>query len=245
MPHPLLEGADIDAVLQVPGGVGVAELVQEPAPAVRAGVAAVDALGAVLELLRGGAVAAVQLAAPRHALELFQHGAVGAAGGAWKQRIVGGCTRGAEFLKHGDQLLRHRDFPLLPVLGLKSPVRFRGDAHGGMAEVNVAPCDEAPLSIAFNASGGLCHTFLNELPNRHDQKRLHLFQSLTNGGLCHAFLNKLPNRHDQKRLPMRQRVCLHNPADRLTWPSSFQSFNIAFRCAESGRILTICQSIQK
>ena len=147
MAHPPLQGADIDAVLQVAGGVGMAELVQEPAAAVRAGVAAVDALGAVLQLLRGGAVTAVQLAAPRHALELFQHGAVGAAGRARENWIVGRCFRGTEFLKDGNQLLRNGHFPLLPVLRLESPLRFRGDAHGGMAEVDVAPSDEPPLRI--------------------------------------------------------------------------------------------------
>jgi len=148
MAHPLLQRADIDAVLQVAGGVSMAELVQEPAPAERAGVAAIDMLGAVLQLLGGGAVATVQLAAPCHGFQLFEHGAVGAAGGAREHWIVGRCIRWAEFLEHGDQLLRNRDFPLLPVLRLESPVRFRGDTHGGVAEIYVAPCDKAPLRVA-------------------------------------------------------------------------------------------------
>jgi len=68
MTHPLLQRADVDAVLQVARGVGVAELVKEPSSAERAFGAAVDPDAAVLELLRHGAVTAVELAAPRDGL---------------------------------------------------------------------------------------------------------------------------------------------------------------------------------
>lgn len=77
--HPLLEGADVDAVLQVPCGVGVPELVKEPTAAIRAGGAVVDFGGAVLQAVGYGAMAAIELAAPDDGLQLFQHGAVGLA----------------------------------------------------------------------------------------------------------------------------------------------------------------------
>ena len=80
MPHPLLQRADVDAVLQMAGGIGVAEFVKEPSAAVRPLPAPVDPDGAVVELVRHRAVAAVELAAVRDGLELFQHGAVGASG---------------------------------------------------------------------------------------------------------------------------------------------------------------------
>ena len=42
MPHPLLQGADVDAVLEVPRGVGVPELVQETTAAEGPVGAAID-----------------------------------------------------------------------------------------------------------------------------------------------------------------------------------------------------------
>lgn len=78
--HPLLKRSDVDAVLQVPCGVGVAELVEEPASAKGAIGTAIDFDGAALKLVRDSAVSAIQLATPDHGFELFQHGAVGPAG---------------------------------------------------------------------------------------------------------------------------------------------------------------------
>lgn len=67
----------------------------------------------------------------RIGFKLFQHGGVRATGGAGEHWIIRRYARGAEFLKDGDQLLRHRYFPFLSVLRLESPLRFRGDAHSG------------------------------------------------------------------------------------------------------------------
>ena len=91
--HPLLKRADVDAVLQVPRGVGVAEFVQEPPAAEGSFGAAVDRPVPSSSTWHS-AMAAVQLAALGDGLEFFQHGAVGPAGGAREHRIVRGPSRG-------------------------------------------------------------------------------------------------------------------------------------------------------
>jgi len=75
MPHPLLECADVDAILQMPGRVCMAEFVKEPATAKGTFGTAINLDGAIDEPMRGSAVAAVQLAAEGDRLELFQHSA--------------------------------------------------------------------------------------------------------------------------------------------------------------------------
>src|ERR1019366_7643532 len=77
--HPLLQGADVDAVLQMSRGIGVAEFVQEPTPAKWAVGATIDPDRTILKLVRDSAMAAIELAAPDDSLQLFQHGAVGIA----------------------------------------------------------------------------------------------------------------------------------------------------------------------
>ncbi len=42
VPHPLLQCADVDSVLEMPGGVGVAKFVEEPSSTVRSSRAAID-----------------------------------------------------------------------------------------------------------------------------------------------------------------------------------------------------------
>ena len=42
MSHPLLQGADVDSVLEVPRGVGVAEFVEKPTATVGSSSAAID-----------------------------------------------------------------------------------------------------------------------------------------------------------------------------------------------------------
>ena len=79
MSHPLLEGADVDAVLQVSRGVRVPELVQEPTAAKWAVGATIDPHRTILKLVRDSAMAAIELAAPDDGLQLFQHGTVGLA----------------------------------------------------------------------------------------------------------------------------------------------------------------------
>ena len=91
---------------------------------------------------------AVQFPAKRDCLEFFQHGAVGPACGAWEDRIVRSRICGTEFLEHRDELLRNRDLPLLPVLRVKSPVRFGGYANSHVLEIDIAPGDEAPFRVA-------------------------------------------------------------------------------------------------
>ena len=68
MTHPLLQRADVDAVLQVARGVSVAELVKEPSSAERYFHAAVDPDSAVVQLVGHGAVTAVEFAAVRDGL---------------------------------------------------------------------------------------------------------------------------------------------------------------------------------
>jgi len=80
MTHPLLQRADIDAVLQVARGVGVSKLVKEPSSAERSLRAAVDPNSAVVQLVQHGAVTAVEFATLRNDLQFFQHRAVGSAG---------------------------------------------------------------------------------------------------------------------------------------------------------------------
>src|ERR1019366_1644523 len=132
--HPLLEGADVDPVLQVSCGIGVPELVQEPSAAKWAVGATIDSHRTILKLVRDSTVTAIELAAPDDGLQLFQHGAVGLARSTREERLVRAGIGGAEFLQQGNQLLRDRDLPLLPVFRTESPVRFGGEADRGVAE---------------------------------------------------------------------------------------------------------------
>src|ERR1700730_17677448 len=68
--HPLLQRADIDAVLQVAGGGGVAELVKELSSAERPLPAAVDADSAVFQLVSRGAMTALEFPPVCDSLEL-------------------------------------------------------------------------------------------------------------------------------------------------------------------------------
>ncbi len=52
MPHPLLQGSNVDTVLGVPRGIRVAEFVQKPAAAVRSLSAAIDLYFPVFQLVR-------------------------------------------------------------------------------------------------------------------------------------------------------------------------------------------------
>ena len=118
--HPLLEGSDIDAVLEVPGRVSVAEFMQKPPRAERPGGTAVGFDGSVGEGMPDGAVGTIQFAAPRDSLQFLQHGAVGAAGFTGEDRIVRGCALGPEHFKHGDQFLGTGTSRSSQFLGLKS-----------------------------------------------------------------------------------------------------------------------------
>lgn len=68
MPHPLLQRADIDAVLQVPGRIGVTELVKKPTGTEWTIGAAIDFHARVLKLVRDGAMAAIEFSAVRDGL---------------------------------------------------------------------------------------------------------------------------------------------------------------------------------
>ena len=59
----------------------------------------------------------------------------------------GPAFAGGNFSKH-DQFLRNRDLSLLPVLRMKSPVRFGGDTHGHVLEIDITPGDEASFRVA-------------------------------------------------------------------------------------------------
>src|SRR5271166_4522461 len=82
--HPLLQRTNIDAVLQVPGRVGVAKLMQKPARAIGTFGAAIDSSCAVVQLVGHLAMPAIELGAVGDGLEFFQHSAVGPACGARK-----------------------------------------------------------------------------------------------------------------------------------------------------------------
>src|ERR1035438_482096 len=68
--HPLLQGADVDSVLQVPGSVRVAKLVQKPAGAVGAFIATIDSDCAIVQLVRHLAMPAIELGAVGDGLEI-------------------------------------------------------------------------------------------------------------------------------------------------------------------------------
>src|ERR1019366_1079299 len=57
--HPLLQGANVDPVLQVSCGVGVPELVEEPTAAKWAVGATIDSHRTILKLMRDSAMAAI------------------------------------------------------------------------------------------------------------------------------------------------------------------------------------------
>ena len=98
--HPLLQGPDVDAVLEVPRGIRVAEFVQEPTATVGSFGTAIDLYGSVFQLVAHSAMTAVQFPAICDRLEFFQHGAVWPASGTGEQRIVWSRVCGTEFLKH-------------------------------------------------------------------------------------------------------------------------------------------------
>ena len=84
MSHPLLESSNVNPVLQVPGGVGVPEFVEEPAGTVGTVRASIDFHRSVLKPVFNDTVTAVQFGAVRNCLELFEHCAVRSATGAGK-----------------------------------------------------------------------------------------------------------------------------------------------------------------
>src|ERR1035441_9508233 len=59
VPHPLLQGADVDAVLEVARGIGVAEFVKEPAATVCSFSAAIDLYSPVFQFVAHHAMFAV------------------------------------------------------------------------------------------------------------------------------------------------------------------------------------------
>ncbi len=66
---------------------------------------------------------------------------------ARKQRIVGGCIRGTEFLQQRNELLRNRNLSFLPILRMKSPMWFGSYAHSHVLEIDIAPGGEASFRI--------------------------------------------------------------------------------------------------
>ena len=71
MPHPLLQGSDINAVLKMSRGVGVAEFMEKPSATVRAFGAAIDLYTTFFQLVAHGTVTAVQFPAKRDRLKFF------------------------------------------------------------------------------------------------------------------------------------------------------------------------------
>src|ERR1022692_4399071 len=61
--HPLLQGPDVDAVLEVPRGIRVAEFVEEPTATVGSFRTAIALYGSVLQLVAHSAMTAVQFSA--------------------------------------------------------------------------------------------------------------------------------------------------------------------------------------
>src|SRR5215471_6280907 len=88
MPHPLLKGANIDAVLQMSRGVGVTKLVEKPTAAVGSFCTTVRLHASIFQLVRGYTMTAVQLGAIRNGFELFQHRTIGLTGSTRKNRII-------------------------------------------------------------------------------------------------------------------------------------------------------------
>jgi hypothetical protein len=58
--HPLLQGPDVDAVLEVPRGIRVAEFVEEPTSTVRSFGTAIDLYGPVFQLVAHSAMTALR-----------------------------------------------------------------------------------------------------------------------------------------------------------------------------------------
>ena len=148
MAHPLLQRANVNSVLQVPCRISVSELMKEPTAAVGAIGTAINFDRAVLKLVFDNAMTAVELGTVGHGLEFFEHCAVRSPGGARKQRVVGTGVFGPKSLKHRNELLWNRDFAFFPILRMKSPMRFCGDADSQVFEIDVAPSDETALGVA-------------------------------------------------------------------------------------------------
>src|SRR5205807_7938232 len=89
----------------------------------------------------------IQFGAISDRLEFFQHGAVRPSRRAWKQWVVRSCVLRTKSPKKRDQLLRDGNFAFLPILRVKSPMRFCGDTHGEVFEIHVAPGDEAAFGV--------------------------------------------------------------------------------------------------
>jgi hypothetical protein len=58
--HPLLQGANVNAILEVPRGIRVAEFVEEPTATVGSFGTAIDLYGSVFHLVAHSAMTAVQ-----------------------------------------------------------------------------------------------------------------------------------------------------------------------------------------
>ena len=71
VPHPLLQGPDVDAVLEVSRSVRVAEFVKEPTATVRSFGTAIDLYGPVFQSVAHSAMTAVQFSAKRDGLKFF------------------------------------------------------------------------------------------------------------------------------------------------------------------------------
>src|SRR5260370_5400808 len=146
--HPLLERANVDSILEMPCGIGVTEFMQKPARAVGPVGATIDFNGSVLKFVFHDAMPTIQFGAISDRLEFLQHGAVRPSRRAWKQWVVGSCVLRTKSPKKRDQLLRDGNFAFLPILRVKSPMRFCGDTHGEVFEIYVAPSDETSLRVA-------------------------------------------------------------------------------------------------
>ena len=71
MSHPLLQGADVDTVLEVARGVSVTEFVKEPAATVRSFGTAIYLYSPLFQFVAHGAMTAVQFSAKRDCLKFF------------------------------------------------------------------------------------------------------------------------------------------------------------------------------
>ena len=132
MSHPLLQGADVDPVLEVARGICVAEFVEKPTATVGSFGTAIDLYGPVFQLVAHSAMTAVQFSAIRDRLKFFQHGAVWPASGTGEDRIVGGRIFGTEVLEHSDELLREPEPP--------SPPSSSDEIPSGVLRLRGPPC---------------------------------------------------------------------------------------------------------
>src|ERR1700722_17481248 len=115
MSHPLLQGPNIDAVLEMPRRVGMAEFMEKLSLAIRTSGTSIGSHAPVREFLDSDALAAIQLRTPGNTLQFVEHVAIGPAGETWENRILRAGLRGLEFSQQSNELLRHRDFALIPI----------------------------------------------------------------------------------------------------------------------------------